>query len=106
MEDHKKGFANKLKSITSILQHGLFWHGVRNNLARLGLDFMPYYWSKAISSDIIPQKLKTDNNEFKLSVFDETELKYIKNIIIGIEEKDFFEDLRNGENASMTITTF
>ena len=47
MEGDKRGFSYRIKWMSNIIKHGLFLHGVRNNLAKIGLDFMPYYGVKA-----------------------------------------------------------
>lgn len=83
--------------MTNIIKHGLFWHGIRNNLARIGLDFMPYYWVQEATSPIKPPVIRGDDKDFKIVRFGEDEINFIKNTIIGIEEKDLIEDLRNGE---------
>ena len=97
MEGDKKGLSYRIKWISNIIKHGLFWHGVRNNLAKIGLDFMPYYWVKEATSSITPPEIRGDNKDFEISTFGETEINYIKNTIIGIEQKDLLADLKNGE---------
>lgn len=97
MEGDKKGIKYRIKWISNIIKHGLFWHGVRNNLAKLGLDFMPYYWVKEATSLITPPQIRGEDKDFEISTFGETEINYIKNTIIGIEQKDLLSDLKNGE---------
>jgi hypothetical protein len=43
MEGNKKGVISRFKLIYTLTRHGLFLHGVRNNLAKIGIDIMPYY---------------------------------------------------------------
>lgn len=97
MEGDKKGFSYRLQWISNIIKHGLFWHGVRNNLARIGLDFMPYYWVQEATSAIDPPQIRGTDKNFEISIFGREEIEYIQNTIIGIEEKDLIEDLKNGE---------
>ena len=97
MEGDKKGLSYRIKWMSNIIKHGLFWHGVRNNLAKLGIDFMPYYWVKEATSPIRPPEIRGDDKDFEISSFGENEINYIKNTIIGIEQKDLLEDLKNGE---------
>lgn len=97
MEGNKKGLSYRIKWISNIIKNGLFWHGVRNNLARAGLDFMPYYWVREATKTVKPPEIRGSNKDFKIKRFDEAEINYIKNTIIGIEEKDLIEDLRSGQ---------
>lgn len=97
MEGDKKGLSYRIKWMTNIIRHGLFWHGVRNNLARIGFDFMPYYWVQEATSPITPPKIRGEDKNFVIEKFGEIEINHIKNTIIGIEEKDLLDDLRSGE---------
>ena len=97
MEGDKTGLSYRITWLSNIIKHGLFWHGVRNNLAKIGLDFMPYYWVEEATGPITPPKLKGDDTNFRISIFGESEINYIKDTIIGIEQKDLLADLKNGE---------
>ena len=97
MEGDKQGLSYRIKWISNIIKHGLFWHGVRNNLAKIGLDFMPYYWVKEATSPVTPPGIRGEDKDFEISTFGETEINHIKNTIIGIEQKDLLADLKNGE---------
>lgn len=97
MEGDKRGLAYRIQWFFNIIKHGLFLHGVRNNLAKIGLDFMPYYWVKEATSPITPPKIRGEAIDLELSTFGESEINHIKNTIIGIEQKDLFADLKNGE---------
>ena len=97
MEGDKGGLSYRVKWMSNILKHGLFWHGVRNNLAKVGLDFMPYYWVKEATSPVKPPEVRGEDKDFEITTFGESEINYIKNTIIGIEQKDLLSDLKNGE---------
>ena len=96
MEKSKNGILNRLKCIATYIKYGLFLHGVRNNLAKIGLDFMPYYYCKSLSSKVNSDQIKTPDLDLKLSIFGKTEINEIKNSILGISDKDLFKDLNNG----------
>jgi GNAT superfamily N-acetyltransferase len=96
MEKSKNGILNRLKCIATYIKYGLFLHGVRNNLAKIGLDFMPYYYCKSLSSKVNPDQIKTPDLDLKLSIFGKTEINYIKNSILGINDNFLFKDLNNG----------
>ena len=98
MEGNKSGLAYRVKWFSNIIKHGLFWHGVRNNLAKVGLDFMPYYWETG-SIDIEPPKIRGDANGYELSEFGEDEIRYIKSTILGIGHKDLLSDIKNGDKC-------
>lgn len=97
MEGNKKGFLHRILWIVHLMKQGLFWHGVRNNLARIGLDFMPYYWFKATKEMANPYNIKGEDLDLKFSVFGASEISTIKSTIIGIEHKNLLDDLKNGE---------
>lgn len=69
MEADKKDLFCKIKWISNIIKNGLFWHGIRNRLAKIGFDFMPYFWEIG-STDIEPPHL------ILLQVF--TKVKFLK----------------------------
>ena len=97
MEGDKNGLSYRIEWISQIIKHGLFWHGVRNNLAKIGLDFMPYYWVKEAVTPVNPPKIRDEHQDFELSIFGEEEINHIKKTIIGIEQKNLIADLKNGE---------
>lgn len=97
MEGGKDRFSYRITWISNIIKYGLFLHGVRNNLAEIGLDFMPYYWVKEATSPITPPQIRGEDKNFEISTFGESEINHIKNAIIGIEQKDLLADLKKGE---------
>ncbi|WP_282124447.1 hypothetical protein [Algibacter mikhailovii] len=98
MEAGKKSVLQKFHWISTIIKNGLLWHGIRNRLAKIGLDFMPYYWEIG-TIDIPPPKIRANASKYELSLFGEKEITFIKNNVIGIEHKDLMHDLKNGETC-------
>lgn len=96
MEKGKNGLVSKLKWFYTLTKNGLFIHGVRNNLAKIGLDFMPYYWEIG-STDIEPPKIRDEESQYKLSVFGKEEITFVKSNIIGIAHKDLMSDIEDGD---------
>lgn len=88
----------KIIWIYNIIKNGLFWHGIRNNLAKIGFDFMPYFWEIG-SIDIEPPRIRDDESKYQLSIFGEEEITFIKNNVIGIAHKDLMNDLKNGDTC-------
>lgn len=99
MERNKTGVRNRLHSIMTIIKHGMFWHGVRNNIARLGVDIMPYYWSMTSSQSVTEPILEMSDPDLEWSIFGESEIDFVKNNIIGIENKDLLDYLKDGETC-------
>lgn len=97
MENNRKGIVNRIKWIYKLTMHGLFWHGVRNNLARLGIDIMPYYYFISTKETAVPQKIKGEQLDLKFTIFDESDMAKIKSAIRGLGQKDFLSDLKNGD---------
>ena len=71
---------------------------IRNNLAKIGFDFMPYFWEIG-SIDIEPPRIRDDESKYQLSVFGEEEITFIKNNVIGIAHKNLMNDLKNGDTC-------
>ncbi|MDT0558739.1 GNAT family N-acetyltransferase [Ichthyenterobacterium sp. W332] len=97
MEKDSKGVVNRIKWIYKLIRHGLFWQGVRNNLAKIGVDIMPYYYFIAVKENAEPQAIRDKNLEVILTRFNEEDMNLIKSSIIGIEQKDFLSDLKDGD---------
>jgi len=98
MEAGKKNLFYKIKWFFNIVENGLFWHGIRNTMAKIGLDFMPYYWEIG-SIDIEAPKIRDDKSKYQLSIFEDQEITYIKNNVLGIGHKDLRNDLKNGDTC-------
>ena len=71
MEGNKQGLSYKFKWISNIIKHGLFWHGVRNNMAKIGIDFMPYYYVQEAITPLNEPKLRDDKLQFEILEFGE-----------------------------------
>lgn len=98
MEAGQKSLFDKINWISKIIKNGLFWHGTRNRLAKIGFDFMPYYWEIG-SIDIKPPRIRDDESQYQLSIFGEKEITFIQNNVIGISHKDLMNDLKNGDTC-------
>lgn len=97
MELNNKKKFYRLYWIWNILRNGLFFHGVRNRLAKIGVDMMPYYWVLEGGEDIDPPKIRGDESGFKISYLNESELAYIQNSISGIAHKDLLKYFNEGQ---------
>ena len=72
MEAGKKDIFYRIKWLSAIIKNGLFWQGIRNRFARIGLDFMPYYWEIG-TVDIEPPRIRGDESKYEVAVFGEEE---------------------------------
>jgi len=97
MELGKETKFYKIKWFWNIIKNGLFFHGVRNQMAKFGIDIMPYYWVQEATEHIKSIEIKGGSDNYKVSFFDEDDIKIIKNSIIGIDHKDLINDFRNGQ---------
>ncbi|MBJ7880453.1 hypothetical protein [Gelidibacter salicanalis] len=98
MEVGKKDLLYKIRWISNIIKNGLFCHGIRNRLAKIGFDFMPYFWEIG-SIDIEPPQIRDDKSKYQLSVFGVEEITFIMNNVIGIDHKDLMNDFKNGNTC-------
>ena len=73
-----KGRFYRIEWFWNILKNGLFLFGVRNRLARLGLDFDPFYWVLEGASYCEPPKIKGDPTEYELVQLKLEEIRGLK----------------------------
>ncbi|MFD2727377.1 GNAT family N-acetyltransferase [Hyunsoonleella rubra] len=87
----------RLNWMWNILRHGLFLKGVNNRIARIGLDFMPYYWVLEGQEEFDPPQIRGDATGFEVSFFDDTDIAKVQSSISGLGDVDYAQNLRNGE---------
>ncbi|NNE31856.1 MAG: hypothetical protein HKN40_05750 [Winogradskyella sp.] len=75
----------------------MFIQGLRNNLAKIGIDIMPYYYFISTKDAALPQKIRVEKINSKVIIFNETDLKMIKPLIKSLEQKDLLKDIKNGD---------
>jgi GNAT superfamily N-acetyltransferase len=68
----------------NIVKHGMLLQGIRNRLALLGIDIMPYYWTLEGAETITCPEVKGDASGFK----DKDLSNYIKEgqVCVGIKD--------------------
>lgn len=89
----------KVRWFWNIMRYGMFWQGLRNRLASIGVDIMPYYWTLEGDEDITPPEIKGDTAGFKMTYLDREDLVYIKSIIKGIAHKDLISYFEEGQTC-------
>lgn len=96
MEAEKSDLRTRLKWLFTIIKNGLFWHGIRNRLAKIGFDFMPYYWETG-PLDIDKPEIRDDESHYDVTLLNEDDIIAIKNKVTGIDHKDLIGDYKAGD---------
>ena len=86
----------KLIWFWNIFRNGLFIHGLRNRLAKIGLDFSPYYWVEENVVVIEEPKIRGDASSFLFSYFDSKEYEFIKQNIDRFNEGELSKSMNDG----------
>lgn len=83
------------KRFWNVISNGLFFHGLRNRLARIGINIIPYYWvQEEVQQCEVPQ-IKGDVSEYKLRNLSLEELIIICKDIDNFILDDFIQDFEN-----------
>ena len=97
MEQNQEKFY-RIKWLYAIIRYGLFWHGVRNRMARIGIDLMPYYWVMEGSKKMSPPEIRDENADaYSLTFLEEQDIVKIKKSIQGIEHQDLLGYFKEGQ---------
>ena len=83
-----KGRFYRIKWFWNILKNGLFLFGLRNRLARLGLDFDPFYWVLEGASHCEQPIIKGNPTDYELVQLNLEEITDLRKKIIGSERVD------------------
>tara|TARA_R110002051_G_C8546627_1_gene472003 strand:- start:16 stop:660 length:645 start_codon:yes stop_codon:yes gene_type:complete len=78
----------------NVISNGLFFHGLKNRLARIGIEIIPYYWVMEEVEKCQEPQIKGNKTDFKLRNLNLEELilicKDIDNLIL-VDLKNNFE---------------
>lgn len=99
MEIKKNDNISTFKRFRNIISHGLLFFGIRNRLARIGLDINPYYW---VQEEVEPCKepiIRGDSSEFRLKYLSIKEFKFINDNIPKFMIEEMIEGLRKGQQC-------
>lgn len=82
-----------VKRVRNVIKNGMFLFGLKNRLARIGIEIMPYYW---VQEEVIPcdvPMIKGDVSEYSLKELSFEEVKFISkeidNMQMDLLEKEF-----------------
>lgn len=83
------------KRFWNVISNGLFFHGLRNRLERIGINIMPYYWVKEEVEKCEEPKIKGELSEYKIRNLTLDELVLICKDIDNFIMDDLYEDFKN-----------
>ncbi|WP_136481961.1 GNAT family N-acetyltransferase [Cognatitamlana onchidii] len=87
----------KVKWFWNILKYGMLFQGIRNRLAHIGIDVMPYYWTIEGKDKIKPPCIAGDQSGFEVSFLGKEDLVYVKQVVKGIAHKDLIKYFEDGQ---------
>jgi hypothetical protein len=87
------------KRYWNIINNGLLLFGIRNRLAKIGLDINPYYWVQEEVEPCEEPKIKGDSTEYLLRSLDIEELKLIisHSHLVVSDREEMIKGLNNGQ---------
>jgi len=83
----------------NIVRNGLFWYGVHNRLARIGIMINPYYWELENTGTITSPKIKGNTEEFIVDYLSLEEIEALISRIKGIRNDEFIEGIKRGQKC-------
>lgn len=82
-----------IKRVRQVIKNGMFLFGLKNRLARIGIEIMPYYWVQEEVEDCAQPQIKGDFSEFILRELSFEEVKFISkeidNMQMDLLEKEY-----------------
>jgi len=100
MDVKKNQTVSPFKRYRDIINNGLLLFGIRNRLARIGLDINPYYYVQEEFIECKKPIIKGNQEEYSLRYLDIDEVK----LLISDRPKVFFDEMVKGlENGQQCI---
>jgi hypothetical protein len=88
---------SQFKRILNKFRYGLVFQVIRNKLAKVGIEFSPYYWFQAgIGDNVIPE-IKGLNSEYSVEFLGAMDMKIIAENARGYSATDFLTRLKDGK---------
>ncbi|MFB9056386.1 hypothetical protein ACFFU9_06470 [Mariniflexile ostreae] len=98
MDKEKHKSISKLQRYKGVIKNGLFLFGIRNRLAKAGLDIEPYYW---VQEEVVPCKLPEVKGGASGFVVKEIGLKEIEVLRSFQSDREFYELIKGIENGQL-----
>lgn len=86
-----------LKRYWNIISHGLFLFGLRNRLAKVGLDINPYYWVQEEVTACLEPEIKGNPSEYSVKSLNIDEFKLITENESNSSIKEMIDGLKKGQ---------
>ncbi len=99
MEAIKSTHISTTQRYLNIINNGLLLFGIRNRLAKIGLDINPYYWVQEEVEGCEEPKIKGDSTEYLLRYLNIEEVKLIishSHVAIS-DREEMIKGLNNGQ---------
>ncbi len=93
----QSGEVSQFKRILNKFRYGLVFQVLRNKLAKVGIEFTPYYWFQAGISDNAKPEIKGLNSEYSVEFLGENDMKIIAENARGYSAMDFQKRLQDGK---------
>jgi hypothetical protein len=91
------GEISQFERILNKFRYGLVFQVIRNKLAKIGIEFTPYYWYQAGIDDNVRPEVKGLNTEYSVAFLNENDMKIIAEHARGYTEMDFLSRLKDGK---------
>ena len=99
MDSKRTKDISPLERYWNIIRHGLFLFGIRNRLAKVGLDINPYYWVQEEVEECLEPEIKGDPSEYSVRFLNIEEFKSLTENESNASTKEMIEGLQNGNYA-------
>lgn len=97
MNSKKTREITPLKRYWNIISNGLFLFGLRNRLAKIGIDINPYYWVQEEVTACLEPEIKGDPSEYSVRFLNIDEFKSLTQNESSSSTKEMIEGLQNGQ---------
>lgn len=81
----------------NIIKHGMLMQGIRNQMAKLGVDVMPYFWTLEGTEIIKPPEVNGETSSFVISRFSVEDVDEAQNLIAGSYYKKLRAYIEEGQ---------
>lgn len=97
MKTNKTQDISILKRYYGVIKNGLFLFGLRNRLAKIGLDFRPYYWVEEECEPCDTPQIKGNTSNYKLRYISLEEAKLINQRKSKNDYNNMVRGMQNGQ---------
>lgn len=80
-----------------IIKNGMFLFGIRNRLAKIGLDITPYYWVQEETEPCTMPMIKDDSSKYVVRYISKEEFSAVSHVKSGQEYDNMMASIDNGQ---------